>query len=108
MPYPSSSQVPALSPPLVTSSNINTESPKTSTKRSPSWSTIEEENLIRIYKEEVESLQKKGENREKGQTMWATIAEKLAKEMSEPRVNSSRTPQRVKDKFFNLIRKRQN
>ena len=81
MPYPSSSQVLALSPPLETSasSNNDTESPKTSTKRSPSWSTLEEETLIRIYKEEVEGLRKKGKN---GQTMWAIIAEKLAKEMS--------------------------
>ena len=56
----------------------------------------------------MKAFKKKGENREKGQTMWATIAAKLAKEMSELRVNSSSTPQRVKDKFFNLVRKRQN
>lgn len=104
MPYPSSSQVPALSPPLETSasSNSHAESPKTSTtKRSPSWSTLEEETLIRIYKEEVEGLRKKGK---KGQTMWAIIAEKLEKEMKALEVNSSRTPQRVKEKFFNLTR----
>lgn len=106
MPYPSSSQVPALSAPLETSAssiNSDVESPKTSTtKRSPSWSTLEEVTLIRIYKEEVEGLRKKGK---KGQTMWAIIAEKLEKEMKALEVNSSRTPQRVKEKFFNLTRR---
>ena len=34
--------------------------------------------------------------------MWAIIAEKLEKEMKALEVNSSRTPQRVKEKFFNL------
>ena len=103
MPYPSSSQVPVLSPPLETSasSNSDAESPKTlTTKRSPSWSTLEE-TLIRIYKEEVGGLRKKGK---KGQTMWAIIAEKLEKEMKVLEVNSSRMPQRVKEKFFNLTR----
>jgi len=37
--------------------------------------------------------------------MWAIIAEKLTKEMSELEVDTSRTPQRVKEKFFNLTRR---
>lgn len=67
MPYPSSSQaVVAATPPLQLSpmpasstvTNSNTEPSKTTTKRSPSWSYLEEETLIRIY-EEVEGLKKK-------------------------------------------------
>jgi len=85
-----------------TVTNSDTEPSKTTTKRSPSWSSLEEETLIRIYKEEVEGLRKKGK---KGQTMWAIIAEKLTKEMSELEVDTSRTPQRVKEKFFNLTRR---
>ena len=94
---------PSSCPPLEisASSNNDTESPKTSTtKRSSSWSTLEE-TRIRIYKEEVEGLQRKGK---KGQTLWAIRAEKLEKEMKALEVNSSRTPQRVKEKFFNLTR----
>ena len=34
--------------------------------------------------------------------MWAIIAKKLEKEMEVLEVNSSRMPQRVKGKFFNL------
>jgi len=49
-----------------TVTNSDTEPSKTTTKRSPSWSSLEEETLIRIYKEEVEGLRKKGK---KGQTM---------------------------------------
>ena len=102
MPYPSSSEVSAIGPPLETStsSNSEAESPKNLAKRSPSWSTLEEESLIRIYKEEVEGLRKKGGKRPDNVGYYSR--EIKEKEMKELEVNSSRTPQRVKEKFFNL------
>ena len=64
---------------------------------------MEEETLIRIYKEEVEGLRKQGK---KGQTVWSIVAEKLEENMRELGLKSNgRTPQRVKEKFFNLTRR---
>ena len=67
-------------------------------KRFPAWSDLEEETLIQTYKDEVEGLRKK---RKKGQTMWAIIAEKLKESMKEFGRSNDRTPQKVKEKFFN-------
>ena len=50
----------------------------------------------------MEALGKRGKKGKKGQTMWAIIAEKLEKEMKELEVNSSRMPQKIKEKSFNL------
>ena len=71
-------------------------------KRSPAWSDLEEETLIQIYKDEVEGLRKKGK---RGQTMWAMIAGKLEESMKEFGCSIDRTPQKVKEKFFNLMRR---
>ena len=72
--------------------------PKTRTL-SPTWSSPEEEIIIRLCKENAEPMRKKGK---KWQVLWQEICHKLKQECQELEIVSDRTWQKCKEKFFNL------
>ena len=74
--------------------------PKTHT-RSPTWSSPEEEILIRLYKENAEPMRKKGK---KEQVLWQEICHKLNQKCQALNIVSDRT-WLCKEKFFNLEKK---
>ena len=74
--------------------------PKTRT-RSPTWSSPEEEILIRLYKENAEPMRKKGK---KEQVLWQEICHKLNQKCQALDIVSDHT-WLWKEKFFNLEKK---
>ena len=102
--YPSPITEPSPSTSALVATTSATAKSETAKARAPAWSFLEEETRILIYKAEAES--NKGQKGKRPATVWATIAEKLEGQAKELGFAShGRSAQKVKEKFFNLLRR---